>query len=108
MLWICGVGAVIDSLERLVTLSRYDDHGLFSWTILRQRFTALPRSIRRLVDEVFRGSVRLGFVLATRVVAVVLVVTNPIGSAIGSIALTLLVLSQIYVIVRTGFGTIGA
>lgn len=108
MLSICGVGIVVDSLERLASLSKYDDRGLFSWIVLRQRFVALPRSIRRLGDGMFSGSIRLALVLVIRIVAAALVVTNPLGSAVASVGLTLLVLGQVYVLVRTGFGSIGA
>jgi hypothetical protein len=108
MLWICGVGIVIDSLERLASLSKYHDDGLFSWIVLRQRLAALPPPARRLVDGVFSGSIRLILVLVIRILAAVLVVTNPIGSALAGVGLTLLVLGQVYVLVRTGLGTIGA
>jgi len=108
MLVICGVGIVVDSLERLTSLKKYRPHGLFSWVVLRQRLVSMPRPIRRLADFSMAGVGGLAVALALRIAGVALVVSNPIGSPAFSIALTALVFGQIYVMVRTGFGAIGA
>jgi hypothetical protein len=108
MLRICGVGIVVDSLERLTSIAKYRTDGLFSWNVLRQRLVSVPPPIRRLTDLLMAGTEFLGAVLLLRIAAAVIVALRPLGSAAGGAGLTLLVLGQIYVLVRTGFGAIGA
>jgi hypothetical protein len=108
MLGICGIGIVIDSLERLASITKYRASGIFSWVVLRQRLVSMPSPIRRLADLLLAGEPGLIVVLLFRIVAVVLVVSSPIGSAPFGFGLTALVLGQVYVLVRSGFGAIGA
>jgi hypothetical protein len=108
MLGICGLGIVIDSLERLTCLAKYRADGLFSWVVLRQRLVSMPSPVRRLADALMAGAERLMLVLLLRMAAVVLVVSSPVGSAPFSLGLTLLVFGQLYVLARSGFGAIGA
>jgi hypothetical protein len=108
MLWIAGAGTIVDSLERLASLSKYRDGGVFSWVVLRQRFVATPSWVRSAADRVFGGSSVLAAVLLIRIFAVVLVCASGIGSGAATIGLTLIVAGQVYAIVRTGIGTIGA
>jgi hypothetical protein len=108
MLVISGIGIVIDSLERLTSLAKYREHGLFSWVVIRQRLLSMPWLVRRFADFLMEGAECLRVVLLLRLAAVALVVSSPFGSLAFSVALTLLVFGQLYVLVRSGFGTIGA
>lgn len=108
MLVICGIGIAIDSLERLTTLAKYREQGLFSWVVVRQRLVSMPSSVRFLGDALMEGAERLRVVLLVRIVAVALVLASPLGSVAFSVGLTLVVLGQIYVLARSGFGAIGA
>lgn len=109
MLTICGAGIVVDALERLAGIRKYSDGGMYSWTILRQRFVAFHSAWRRWADPLFHGSARLAVVLLIRLAAVALMIYCPVYSAGYSIALTAVVLSHVYLGIRTaGFGTTGA
>lgn len=109
MLRICCLGIVIDAMERLATSNKYRDTGLYSWVVLRQRLALFPSGVRRLADALFRGAERLKFVLVLRLAAAGPVVLADLGSPWFSAGLTVLVLTQLYVLIRTaGFGSIGA
>jgi hypothetical protein len=109
MLRICGAGIVIDALERMVTARKYRDDGLFSWVVLRQRLAILPGWWRLLADRLFQGAGPLMAVLTIRIAAVVVVVLDPVGSPAFSVGLTVLVVTHLYIYVRTsGMATIGA
>ncbi len=109
MLRICGVGILIDALERMVSIAKYRDDGSYGWIVLRQRLVSLPAPLRRLGDALFQGAGRLMTVLAVRIVALAFVALGVAGSPGFAIGLTLLIVTQIYICVRTGgFGAIGA
>jgi hypothetical protein len=109
MLRICGVGIVIDALERLTTARNYSDGGLFSWAIVRQRWAHFPSSLRWLGDVVFAGSERLIVVLGLRIGSVAVLFIAPVASLPFSAALTILVATQIFLGLRTaGLGTAGS
>lgn len=108
ILAICGLGIVVDSLERLVTLKKYRHTGLFSWEILRQRLVSMPMPLRRAADCLFARPEFLAAVLLLRIGGVLLVLSTPFRSGAYSVGLTVLVFGQIYVLARSGFGAIGA
>ena len=109
MLRICGVAIVIDAGERIFRRSRYADRGLFSWRVFRQRLVARPAVVRWLADRLFSGANRLTAVLVIRIAAACLVGLSRVGSPQYSLGLTLLVISHVYVVVRTGgFGIMGS
>jgi hypothetical protein len=109
MLRICGAGILIDALERMVTAGKYRDEGPFSWIILRQRLATLPPPLRGLADQLFQGAGRLMGVLVIRLIGLAAVVLNPVGSGPFAVGLTVLLITQLYVSIRSAnFGATGS
>jgi len=108
-LLVCCTGIVVDALERLVSVRKYRDDGIFGWPIARQRLVLLPAWLRVPADRVFRGTRVLEIVLVSRVGAAVSVVVAAPGSPSHSLALTVLLATHLLVAIKTGgIGAIGA
>jgi hypothetical protein len=109
MLRICGVGIALDAVEQLSTLTALDRGGLCAWHVVRHRFDLAPAVVRRVLDAACDGTWRPGLVLASRLLWVTIAALWPPGSALFAIALTALLVTQLYLFIRrAGFGLYGS
>jgi hypothetical protein len=109
MLLVCGVGILVDALERLTSVRKYRDDGFYSWTLARQRLALWPTRARAIADWLFMGVWRLALVLVVRILALGIVVASPLGGRASAAGLTVLLATQGYISLRTGgMGLIGA
>jgi hypothetical protein len=108
ILRICSIGLLIDTLEQLDGRRALED-GLYSWTILRRRLDRAPRLLRDAADLLCTGSSRPVIFLLSRLPALVVVAWWPIHSVPFAVALSTLLVTQLYHFLRRcSFGILGS
>lgn len=104
ILWLCGVGLMVSTLEFWVIAPQFSPVGVYSWRVLQLRTTVLGGS---RFESLF-GEKGVRALILVRLLALIEVLVTPLGSLAFSVGMGVLALSSLVFTWRRMYGDDGS